>query len=740
MKRLEPVVHPLALPGDRPTAGRSATLRSSSSPEASSPTWAREGPLVAKAPKALGGPDTSDVRGARRSRPVELASRPDRAGGADGRGRRAGGRRRRSGRRARPRDRRRGGSRAADPGNRRAGRRARAQAAATAREAQPPAGRRRDGDRGAVPAGDLAERRGALGARDRPGSGRGRAAPRRALAQPPRAPAAQETDGTPGVDERNDQRRIVRAIWARDRETSIPDWQTNKKPPHTNDDPFRMSLDAADRHMLVRQTRGDLARLPRSRSSPSRWRRRALWLSALGAWLDLHGAWTTKPYSRGGHDLDPRVGRRRADGPGPVRAGRLPRLPLSARAPDRAGQGDRAQDEGRLAVLAGLYQRKFLVIGEPVRTYSDTHDFPFLKVGIRPAGHAAPRRARGRIPPRTRTGTSGRGSAGSTSTSCSTPSTTRRPVPPRRAAALGGGAVVRRASPRSTPSTTRTRTGRSRRTARRSRSRRCTRAETPCSRRVESRCAAKATLGDSRPHMSQAKVSLPAVAATVGHRPGRRSRTTRCTSQGGFDGTANNTGEVWAAMPVDLADRAADRRGRPLPRLRFGAGARPAATRRGVPRAGPADPRAVARSRARSATWPAWRRSTSTRPQFLKGALPKLFGLVDLGRPRRGGHGRAAEDAERRLRGARPVEGLLADLQPVKAAAAERGRRGAASSIDRAASKTDAAPERRPGARSPTPRQLAGEGRERGRRLRRAARHAARPGQGDGRGGRRRRR
>ena len=67
------------------------------------------------------------------------------------------------------------------------------------------------------------------------------------------------------------------------------------------DKPFRMSLDAADRHMLVRQSAETwLEQSTASRSPPEPVDVEGLWLSALGAWLDLHGEWDTMPYSEAG--------------------------------------------------------------------------------------------------------------------------------------------------------------------------------------------------------------------------------------------------------------------------------------------------------------------------------------------------------------------------------------------------------------------------------------------------------
>jgi hypothetical protein len=196
----------------------------------------------------------------------------------------------------------------------------------------------------------------------------------------------QSADGTISADEHNPGRRIVRAIWTRDRDTMAKaDWQNPQSPlpPHSNNDPFRTSLDPADRHMVVRQSaetlvgeRGTIAPVPIAA--------RSLWLSGLGAWLDLHGAWTTKPYSEAGirsilawEHLAP-LGRDQyvcVVYPGylypfghQTAVVKITERKMKYAAPS----------------VAGLYQRKLLVIGEPVRTYADRHDLPFTEVAIRP--------------------------------------------------------------------------------------------------------------------------------------------------------------------------------------------------------------------------------------------------------------------------------------------------------------------------------------------------------------------
>ncbi|HMO46430.1 MAG TPA: hypothetical protein PKB14_10400 [Rubrivivax sp.] len=198
--------------------------------------------------------------------------------------------------------------------------------------------------------------------------------------------ARQAADGTIRADERNSGRRIVRAIWARDRDAMAKeDWQdpTSPNPGHVNNDPFRTSLDPADRHMLVRQSSETLIGA-RGSIDPVPIGAHALWLSALGAWLDLHGAWTTKPYSEAairsilawdhvaplGRDQYVRV----------VYPGYL--YPWGHQAALVKVTERKMKDAA--PSVAGLYQRKFLVIGERRRTYPDRRDLPFIEASIRP--------------------------------------------------------------------------------------------------------------------------------------------------------------------------------------------------------------------------------------------------------------------------------------------------------------------------------------------------------------------
>lgn len=189
------------------------------------------------------------------------------------------------------------------------------------------------------------------------------------------------------TDDRPSEARIIRALWTRDRELR-KDWAKSKVWKHDNE-PFRMSLDSADRNMLVRQTSEGLRGRRRRIITPEPVQARALWLSTLGAWLDLHGKWKTEPYSDAewasilswdhvapwGRDQYVRV----------VYPGYL--FPFGHKAAlvkitERKIKDAKAVDPDR-PIVAGLYQRKFLVVGQPVRPY-DTADLPFIELRVAP--------------------------------------------------------------------------------------------------------------------------------------------------------------------------------------------------------------------------------------------------------------------------------------------------------------------------------------------------------------------
>lgn len=175
-----------------------------------------------------------------------------------------------------------------------------------------------------------------------------------------------------------DAQRIVRAVWTRDLAYySEPELQAGAG----SFDPFRTSLDPRDRRILVRQSAETALAVPRPVDVDR------LALSALGAWLDLHGSWVHDPYSSKnlpaieswdhvapmGRDQFVRV----------VYPGYL--FPFGHRAAlvkvTERKIKDRSED--LQAPQARLYQRKFLVVGEPLRSF-DRRDLPFREARLRP--------------------------------------------------------------------------------------------------------------------------------------------------------------------------------------------------------------------------------------------------------------------------------------------------------------------------------------------------------------------
>jgi len=93
------------------------------------------------------------------------------------------------------------------------------------------------------------------------------------------------------LEEGEHQLRTVRAVWARSGSTPpLPDQQFSTDPddrPGPSDEPFRMSLDAADRFDIVHES----ANFNLRGYQPVPIQVSSLMLTALGAWIDSRGAW-----------------------------------------------------------------------------------------------------------------------------------------------------------------------------------------------------------------------------------------------------------------------------------------------------------------------------------------------------------------------------------------------------------------------------------------------------------------
>ena len=155
-------------------------------------------------------------------------------------------------------------------------------------------------------------------------------------------------------------------------------------------DPFLGSLDRADRHRLVRQTSEVWPGKGTARLEPTPVGAERLWLTSLGAWLELHGQWVTQPYSKadlasvlawdhvatGGRDQFVRV----------VYPGYL--YPLGQ--PTVRVKITERSIRPASSPTAGLFQRQFLVVIDPVRAHG-IPGFPLTRTVLRPRRHPEPR-------------------------------------------------------------------------------------------------------------------------------------------------------------------------------------------------------------------------------------------------------------------------------------------------------------------------------------------------------------
>lgn len=182
----------------------------------------------------------------------------------------------------------------------------------------------------------------------------------------------EQVDGEWRVDERPGDQRAVRAVWARDME-----FYTEQQLLDSSTAPFRTSLDPRDRRILVRQS------AEKSFAEPEPVAVERLYLSSLGAWLDLHGEWDATPYAAAkkpsilswdhvapmGRDQFVRV----------VYPGYL--FPFGHRCAlvKVTERKIKEQDNPQ----ARLYQKKFLIVSEPLLAFNEVK-LPFLEIRVRP--------------------------------------------------------------------------------------------------------------------------------------------------------------------------------------------------------------------------------------------------------------------------------------------------------------------------------------------------------------------
>ncbi|MGG5257541.1 hypothetical protein [Phycicoccus avicenniae] len=198
--------------------------------------------------------------------------------------------------------------------------------------------------------------------------------------------------------------RVVRAVWTRDRDDqpasvwhdptaddgeSAPLGPDTVKSTGVTADPFLGSLDRADRHRLVRQTAEVWPGEGRTRIDPVPVGADRLWLTALGAWLDLHGQWVTKPYSTAGMASilawDHVATQGRDQYVRVVYPGYLFPLGQPTVRVKLTQRSIRPLTDPR----AGLVQRQFLVVIDPFRDHTTVHGFPWRSTRISPGATPA---------------------------------------------------------------------------------------------------------------------------------------------------------------------------------------------------------------------------------------------------------------------------------------------------------------------------------------------------------------
>lgn len=177
------------------------------------------------------------------------------------------------------------------------------------------------------------------------------------------------------IDERTDRQRIVRAIWARERE--LPAHPDASKP-----GPFRASLSPHERWQLVVQSAEDVKGADKKNIVPEPVTVKGLALSALGAWLDVHGAWDAGAYDAAPSSQGPAI--KSWDHLAPMGRDQFVKIvtigflyPLG-HAAVLVKQTER-RIKTPLDPVARLFQRFYIVVAEPQRSHT-VRDLPFINV------------------------------------------------------------------------------------------------------------------------------------------------------------------------------------------------------------------------------------------------------------------------------------------------------------------------------------------------------------------------
>jgi hypothetical protein len=180
-----------------------------------------------------------------------------------------------------------------------------------------------------------------------------------------------EIGGKNVIDELYPDLRTIRALWTTDG-SFTPDSTTS--PPHANV-PFRMSLDAFDRHNIVHLTSNfvlyspSVGGAPRKKFEPLPVDVDRFMLSSQGAWSDMRGAWVPTPQGLSVEEWRHRGTMGRDNYVRVVYAGFL--FPFGHRA-SLIKVTERKFHRDVPGNVAYLRQRMFIVVREPEKDYRDT--------------------------------------------------------------------------------------------------------------------------------------------------------------------------------------------------------------------------------------------------------------------------------------------------------------------------------------------------------------------------------
>jgi hypothetical protein len=186
--------------------------------------------------------------------------------------------------------------------------------------------------------------------------------------------AVRADDGS--VDEENRHYRTLRAVWSPDYNPDDPPDHypyEPESPPYQKGDPYRMSLDARDRHEIVPLSSdwtNPAGAKPSYKPLPIRAER--FMLSTLGAWIDSRGVWDPEPAGLAVEEWRHRASMARDHYVRVVTRGYL--FPFRHRASlvKVTERKLRPVPDGPLKgkLAAYLFQRQYIVVREPEITYS----------------------------------------------------------------------------------------------------------------------------------------------------------------------------------------------------------------------------------------------------------------------------------------------------------------------------------------------------------------------------------